>query len=257
MRRFWQQHRVTVTAVFTAIIAIILYWPSLRLPVIYDSLLHIRISDDLTLANVWLPTQKFGFYRPLTFVPLILIQKLFGAYPNWLLHGLNVAQHGLNAALLFLLAWRLWHNWTRAFIVGLLFALFPFSFQAIAVYGHNVHPATTGLILLGLHTYLKAEGGRQKAEAPHSPFLIPHSSFLIPHSSFFIPHSSFLIPHSSFFWWAVTGFISSSLCSAMNRPFSSAHSPPSFTGTATPIPPSVFLVPHSSSLVLHFAFSPG
>lgn len=170
MTRFLRRYRVWVTAVAATLIAIILYWPTLRLPVIYDSLLHIRISDDLTLVTVWLPTDKFGFYRPLTFLPLILIRLLIGEYPGWLLHGLNVFQHGLNAFLLVLLAWRLWHDEWRAFIAGLLFALFPFSYQAVAVYGHNVHPTAVNLILLALHTYLTAIR-RQKA---HPSSLIPH-----------------------------------------------------------------------------------
>ncbi len=106
--------------------------------------------------TVWLPTEAFGFYRPLTFVPLLLIRSLFGYYPAWLFHGLNVAQHALNGALLVTLSWRLWRRWRWALAAGLLFALFPFSYQAVAVYGHNVHPTTAGLLLLGLHAYLTA-----------------------------------------------------------------------------------------------------
>lgn len=136
--------------------AIVLYWPSLTLPVIFDDLLHIRIAKGLTPVTVWLVNDQFGFYRPFTFVPLLIIHWLFGYYPDWLLHGLNVAQHSLNAVLLTALAWRLWRSQMRALLAGTLFAFFPFSYQAIAVYGHNVHPSTTGLMLLGVHTYLTA-----------------------------------------------------------------------------------------------------
>lgn len=139
-----------------ALLVLVLYWPTLRLPLIYDDLLHIRIADELDLLSVWLPTRAFGFYRPLTFLPLIIIEDLFGRYPPTLLHGLNVLQHAFNAILLGLLSWRLWHrlHWTLA--SALLLALFPFSYQAIAVYGHNVHPTTTGILLLALNTYLSA-----------------------------------------------------------------------------------------------------
>jgi len=140
----------------TASIALILYWPTLRLPLLYDDLLHIRITKGLDFASVWLPTEDFGFYRPLTFLPLLLIKGAFGFYPSELLHGINVLQHALNAALLVALSWRLWRRKHWALAAGLLFALFPFSYQAVAVYGHNVHPTTTGLILGGLHTYLSA-----------------------------------------------------------------------------------------------------
>jgi hypothetical protein len=156
---------IVVVALMLALatIAIILYWPTLKLPLLYDDLLHIRIAGELDLATVWLPTEAFGFYRPLTFLPLVLIERLFGHYPAELLHGINVAQHGLNALLVFSLSWRLWHRLRWSLAAGLLFAFFPFSYQAVAVYGHNVHPSTTGLILLALHTYLSARRAERRA----------------------------------------------------------------------------------------------
>jgi len=144
---------ICVICVICGLLAVLLYLPSLGLPIIYDDLLHIRIAGDLTLWTVWLPTEAFGFYRPMTFVPLLLIDKIWGYYPATLLHGLNIVQHGLNAALLAHLTWRLWRRWSRAIVTGLLFALFPFSYQAVAVYGHNVHPTIVGLMLIGLLAY--------------------------------------------------------------------------------------------------------
>lgn len=134
--------------------AFILYWPTLSLPVIYDDLLHIRITKGLTFLNVWWPTEAFGFYRPLTFVPLLLVKRIWGFYPAGVLHALNILQHALNCLLLSALVWRISRKTEQALLAGLLCAVYPFSYQAIAVYGHNVHPTTTGLILLGLHTYL-------------------------------------------------------------------------------------------------------
>ena len=94
-------------ALLALLAALLLYAPTLRLPLIYDTLLHIRITKELTWATVWLPTPSFGFYRPLTFVPLLAIKGLFGSYPAALLHGINMLQHGLNAFLVSLLVWRL------------------------------------------------------------------------------------------------------------------------------------------------------
>jgi hypothetical protein len=156
MRRLSRRGQLAISALAIAFLAILLYWPSLALPVIYDDLLHIRIVKGLNLRTVWLPTGEFGFYRPLTFLPLILIKRAFGYYPNWLLHGLNVVQHSLNAVLLVALAARLGFSRFQSVAAGLLFAFFPFSYQAVAVYGHNVHPTLTGLFLMGLHSYLTA-----------------------------------------------------------------------------------------------------
>ncbi len=161
MSKFLHQHQVGLIALTTALVAVVLYWPSLSLPLIYDDLLHIRIAADLNLATVWLPA-ALGFYRPMTFFPMLVINGLFGHYPARLLHGLNVTQHALNVALLVVLSWRLWHNRARALAAGLLLALFPFAYQAIAIYGHNVHPTTAGLLLLGLHAYLNGIEQRQK-----------------------------------------------------------------------------------------------
>jgi len=138
------------------LVAVALYWPTLQMPLIYDDLLHIRITKSLDWLSVWLPAQAFGFYRPLTFFPLLIIKQLFGHYPAELLHGLNTLQHAANVVLLATLSWRLWHKLRWAAASGLLLALFPFSYQAVAVYGHNVHPTTSGLLLLALHTYLYA-----------------------------------------------------------------------------------------------------
>ncbi|MCB8949186.1 MAG: hypothetical protein H6653_14325 [Ardenticatenaceae bacterium] len=156
MRRFSSKIILVGALLFSGLLACWLYWPTLRLPLIYDTLLHIRITGGLDLASVWLPTKAFGFYRPMTFFPMLLIQQLFDGYPNWLLHGNNILQHGLNAGLLAWLSWRLWPDWRRALAAGTIFAVFPFSYQAVSIYGHNVHPAITGLMLLGLHSYLTA-----------------------------------------------------------------------------------------------------
>lgn len=151
-----QKRPIYLSTLLAVLLAGWLYWPSLQLPLIYDTLLHIRIAGGLTLGTVWLPTEAFGFYRPMTFFPMLLIQQLFNGYPPWLLHANNVAQHAMNVGLLAWLSWRLWADWRRAFAAGAIFAAFPFAYQAVAVYGHNVHPAIVGLVLLGLHGYLTA-----------------------------------------------------------------------------------------------------
>ena len=156
MRRFSEKRLFLVSGLVVMLLAGWLYWRTLRLPLIYDTLLHIRIVGGLTWRSVCLPTEAFGFYRPMTFFPMLVINQLFDGYPAWLLHGNNVLQHAANAGLLVWLSWRLWPNWRRAAAAGAIFAVFPFSYQAVTVYGHNVHPAMTGLVLLGLHGYVTA-----------------------------------------------------------------------------------------------------
>ena len=162
MRRLRQKGLVLFSTLFVMLLSGWLYWPTLQLPLIYDTLLHIRITGGLTLGSVWLPTEAFGFYRPMTFFPMLIMQRLFEGYPAWLLHGNNVVQHAANAGLLAWLSWRLWPDWRRAVAAGAIFAVFPFSYQAVTVYGHNVHPAIVGLVLLGLHSYLTAVSSQEQ-----------------------------------------------------------------------------------------------
>lgn len=166
MNRHGKNTPLLVGGITAVLLAVWLYWPTLRLPAIYDSLLHMRITSGLTWQTVWLPTGDFGFYRPMTFAPMLLIEQLFGYYPAWLLHGFNVVQHALNVALLIWLLRRLGQTAETAVAAGLLLATFPFAYQAIAVYGHNVHPTITNLLLLGLHSYPTA----QDSEGRKRPF---------------------------------------------------------------------------------------
>ena len=149
----WRPEVVVTTAVF---LALFLYWPVLKLPLLFDTLLHIRLTEGLSWGDVWLPSTDFGFYRPFVFLPFLLFRSLFNGYPAMLLHGLNWAQHALNVGLLAWLAWRLWGKQGRALTAGLLFATYPFAYQAVVSYGNSPYPTGTGLILLALHSYLTA-----------------------------------------------------------------------------------------------------
>ncbi|MCP4357423.1 MAG: hypothetical protein GY796_05325 [Chloroflexi bacterium] len=150
-----------MTAIITAIFAIVLYWPILNLPLFFDDLLHIRLVEGMNYANVWLPTETFGFYRPLLFLSILLTRDIFGYYPSLVLHILSVLMHALNAALLVWLVWRLGGSWPRALAAGLLFAAYPFAYQAVVVVGNNIYPILLLLFLLDCHAYLFALSGRR------------------------------------------------------------------------------------------------
>ncbi len=169
--------------------ALALYWPVLKMPLIYDTLLHLRIAEGLNWRNVWLPTEAFGFYRPMTFTPILFTRTLFGNDPAWFYNAMNLAQHALNASFLYLFTYNLSSSSHansstnpsyRSLVTALLFAAFPFSYQALAVYGHNVHPAVTGAILLGLLTSMSKEK-RWQATTPiiFVIGLLTHESFIL------------------------------------------------------------------------------
>jgi len=156
MLRLSPKRLLLLSALLVMLLAGWLYWHTLRLPLFYDTLLHMRIVGDLTWRSVWLPTEAFGFYRPLVFFPMLVIERLFDGYPAWLLHGNNLLQHMVNTGLLVWLSWRLWPDWRRAAAAGAIFAVNPFSYRVVPVYGNNVYLAMTGLMLWGLHGYVTA-----------------------------------------------------------------------------------------------------
>ncbi|MBK8431039.1 MAG: hypothetical protein IPL28_06950 [Chloroflexi bacterium] len=127
-----------------------LYGPILRLPNVYDTLLHIQIAHGLGWWEAWLPTPQFGYFRPLVFVPLVTVREVWGGYPAAVLQTINLLQHSLNVGLVGWLVWRLWRDERQAVTAALLFATFPFSYQALAIYGNNVHLTILNFVLLGL-----------------------------------------------------------------------------------------------------------
>ena len=151
-----RRHVLLATAVCAAAVALALYWPIRQLPLAFDDLLHIRLVKGLNYATVWLPSTDFAYFRPVLFLPVMLANSLFGHYPAPFLYGMNWLLHAGNAALVAVLAWRLWQRWPRALAAGLLLACYPFSFQAVAVFGNNIYLLLPLLTLLTLHAYLWA-----------------------------------------------------------------------------------------------------
>lgn len=152
---------LAVTAVAAACFALWLYWPILQLPLSFDDLLHIRLVKGQDYLSIWQPEPDFVFYRPVMLLPVLLTRSLFAYYPAPFVYGLNLALHALDAALLAALAWRLWPRWPRALAAGLLFASYPFSYQAVAVFGNNIYPLLVALVLLALHSYLRGLDGKK------------------------------------------------------------------------------------------------
>ncbi|MFT5194594.1 MAG: hypothetical protein ACI85U_001603 [Candidatus Promineifilaceae bacterium] len=133
------------------LLAVMVYAPTISHPLMYDTLLHTQLADGQTLFSVFLPDERFGFYRPLVFFPIVLFQNLLGHYPVWLFHWLNIVTHALNALLLTRLVWRITGQRWQSISTGLLLASFPFAYQALAIYGNNPYLTVTFFILLGLN----------------------------------------------------------------------------------------------------------
>ena len=147
-----------------------LYAPSLRLTTLFDDAYIIQHLNDRTIFSLF-SLQPYGTqnYRPVSFVPWVLVRDLFGWFRPEMLHFMNLAAHVLNTALLASLAWRMGHLWRLpgfAFpaLTGLIVGFFPFSYQAVLWAGALPHLLMTLLGLGAVHAYLTADGytGRKR-----------------------------------------------------------------------------------------------
>ena len=137
-----------------------LYAPSLRLTTLFDDAYIITVIGNRSLLSVFNLTPYGALvYRPMSYVPWLLVRDWFGWFRPDMLHYLNVGTHILNMALLAGLASRMRRVWrlkgvTFPALAALLFGLFPFSFQAVLWPSALPHPLMTVYGLAGTHAYL-------------------------------------------------------------------------------------------------------
>ncbi len=111
-----------------------MYWPSVQLPLAFDDAWSVRLVDGYTLGDAFVRTENFGYYRPLYLLGYMLARALGPAGP-FVLHALCLIVHSANAVLLTRLARALAGRSDAGMelAVGLLYALNPFVFQAVAL----------------------------------------------------------------------------------------------------------------------------
>jgi hypothetical protein len=139
-----------------ASIAFAFYAPSLRFGFFNDDPTgHLRWMAGRSIWSLLTDASGHGYYRPFSFILWQVFHLLLGRHDPFTLHLLNVLAHAMNAALVAWLAHRLTGQWVYASLAGLLFALYPFSYEAVPYVGSFVHPLATLLILLTLALYLE------------------------------------------------------------------------------------------------------
>lgn len=109
-------------------------------------------------------TFTLGHWQPLAWLSFGMEHALWGLDPRRM-HGLNVALHGLNAALLFLVAFRVLPEPARpraALIAALLFALHPLRVESVAWITERAHLLATAFALACVLAWLRG------AHATHS-----------------------------------------------------------------------------------------
>ncbi len=124
---------------------------------------HAQLQAGLTWEGVkWAFQVSYPFYVPLLWISYMVDITLFGFQAGAFL-AVNMVLHGLNAALLYLLLWRLFRARWWAFLAVALYALHPMRVESVAWIAQRTELLSTLFALWALHLYLGWVQGRRKA----------------------------------------------------------------------------------------------
>ncbi len=162
MRTIWLTISV---ALFIGIVAIT-DGPSLHFSFLLDDCDAILSVLRTPYRDLFLTRHDGGYYRPLTFALFKAVADLTSSTPTAGVspvpyHALALSLHTLNGVLLTLLAERWIGRWP-ATLAGILFLVFPFSYQAVEIVGATAHLLATAAIFLMLLCWF----GSQKTRGP-------------------------------------------------------------------------------------------
>ena len=159
--------RFILASLAVAIVAGLVYWAGLGFPFYSDDMYHFRWVETHSAIGLLAPSASFTSYRPLPFLIWYMWRHWVGFYSPRGFHVLNLLLHVANGWLVIALALRLcsgqarrlgpglsparreWFSWAA----GLIFIVYPFSYQAVLWVGALTHVLGAFLILLAVLLY--------------------------------------------------------------------------------------------------------
>jgi hypothetical protein len=140
-------------------LGLLAYGYALGVPLLLDDVIQIRWVREHSLAHIW-SANLISYFRPLQFT---VWKALTPGEPNIpLLHAVNIVLHAACGALVFIV-FRLRAPSIQTllqalapFAAGVLFLLFPFSYQVVPWVGSLGHPLALALMLAALALGLMA-----------------------------------------------------------------------------------------------------
>ena len=133
-----------------------LYLDTLSLPFFQDDVIHIRWLSSRGILDPFLTAENLPTYRPLGESLMKVWWTILGRHDPAALRLQNILMHALNAALVALLALRVDRSDRRYLVAGIaavLFAAFPFAYQAVIWVNVFFYPLGTLLLLLAALSY--------------------------------------------------------------------------------------------------------
>jgi hypothetical protein len=158
--------RVKPLIAFSFVVAatLLAYGDALRLPFFFDDMTHYVWLRGQSLTSIFLSAAGRPYYRPMQFFLWKLYETFTGQDSVAGYHALTLIVHILNATLVVLLVRRLTrakdHLWPAIF-AGLIFALFPFSYQVVTLPASFTHPMAALFTLLTVLCYDKFRVGNR------------------------------------------------------------------------------------------------
>lgn len=157
MRQSPRLNSLLATLLLTTV-TLLAYGDALRLPFFFDDMIHYVWLRGQTLVSIFLTAAGRPYYRPMQFFLWKLYETLTGQDSVLLYHALTLLVHLINALLVMLLVRRLTRakdRWWPALLAGLIFALFPFSYQVVTLPASFTHPTAALFTLLTVLCYDK------------------------------------------------------------------------------------------------------
>src|SRR5512139_99369 len=145
-----------LAAVLIATVTLLAYGDALRLPFFFDDMVHYVWLRGQTLTSIFLTAAGRPYYRPMQFFLWKLYETLAGQDSVAIYHALTLVVHTVNALLVVLLVRRLTRDkgrWWPAVLAGLIFALFPFSYQVVTLPASFTHPMAALFTPLSVLSY--------------------------------------------------------------------------------------------------------
>ncbi len=151
------------------VVGFVLYGYTVRLPFFLDDGAHFNILAQTHGLEVWGNFPTFPFYRPLVFTIWQGYERLTGGYDPVALHYFNMLCFGFAGVLCGRVTGRLASDSIRfpaSILAGLLFVVFPFSYQAVAMVAALFH------LTLAFGMMLSLWAGLKWLDHPHRPFML-------------------------------------------------------------------------------------
>ena len=140
------------------LLAFMLYGYTLRLPFFLDDGAHFDILAQTSGLEFWGDFPTFPFYRPLVFTIWQGYERLTGSYDPVALHYLNVICFGFVGVLCGQITRRIAPypiRFPASIVAGVLFVLFPFSYQAVGMVAALFHLTLSFGVMLSIWAGLK------------------------------------------------------------------------------------------------------